>query len=59
MRVKASSFDFTDWDVEPFKPGKLFWNPGFFIEAKPGQWKRIKIKTPCRFDPTVLDLTKL
>jgi len=59
MRVKASSFDYTNWDVEPFKPGKLFWKPGFFKNPKITKWKKIKIKTPCRFDPTVLDLAKL
>jgi predicted sugar kinase len=59
MKVKASSFDYTDWNVNPFKPGKLFWKSNFSRKAKVDQWKRIKIKTPCRFDPIVLDLTKL
>lgn len=59
MKVKASSFDYIDWSVDPFKPGKLFWKPTILRKANVGKYKRIKIQVPCRFDPTVLDLTKL
>ncbi|MCX6764177.1 MAG: hypothetical protein NTU58_00490 [Candidatus Nealsonbacteria bacterium] len=59
MKVKASSFDYTNWNVNLFKPGKLFWKPNFLRKLKIGQWKKIKIQVPCRFDPIVLDLTKL
>jgi len=59
MKVKASSFDWVNWNVEPFKAGKLFWKPDLVEKVNIGQFNKIKIETPCRFDPTVLDLTKL
>jgi len=59
MKVKASSFDYVDWNVRPFKPGKIFWRPARVKRASMGKWKKIVLKTPCRFDPIVLDLTKL
>ncbi len=59
MKVRASSFDYTSWDTSLFKPGKIFWEPKELQEIKISDKRKISIQVPCRFDPTVLDLTKL
>lgn len=59
MKVRASSYDYVEWDVDSFKPGKLFWKPNISRKVKIGDRNKIIINIPCRFDPTVLDLTKL
>jgi len=60
LRVSGSIFDYVDWNVEPFKPGKILWNPNHKeIKKIKKRYTKVKVRLPCRLDATVLDMSKL
>jgi len=57
--VEAGHWDKTEWDVTPFKPGKVFWLPQKVKKIKISSKKRIVLRAPCRIDVGVLDYSAL
>ena len=59
LKVEAGHWDKTEWDVTPFKPGKVFWTPEDVGEINISDKKMISLRAPCRIDVGVLDYTAL
>lgn len=59
MKVRATPYDFIEWDTTPFLPGRLFWSPGKEIGPVRIRHNHVKVRVPCRLDPVVLDYAKL
>ncbi|PIU62485.1 hypothetical protein COS83_02410 [archaeon CG07_land_8_20_14_0_80_38_8] len=59
MKVRATSYDYVEWNVQPFLPGKLFWQPDNNLKQIKSDKNYIKLQVPSRLDPVVLDYAKL
>jgi len=59
LKVEAGHWDQTEWDVTPFKPGKIFWIPEDVGSINISDKKIISLRAPCRIDVGVLDYTAL
>lgn len=56
--IEGSSHDKVSWDITPFKPGKIFWEPKKIGKIKITR-KKIVLRVPCRIDFSCLDYSKL
>jgi len=59
ITVEAGHWDIMEWDVTPFKPGKIFWLPSNVAKINFSNEKAVSLRAPCRIDVGVLDYTAL
>lgn len=58
--LRGSEFDKVEWNIEPFPPGTIVWNPPKkVIGPVKKEIRRLAIQVPCRLNLITLDVTRL